>query len=117
VTEFPPIPSAERQLESMIGPSTSTAKDDQVAALEDQVQQIQNDRYEERFLWFLVALVLFDAMLFVNMENWSAPVVIGVLELLGVLIMADRCRVDTVAPLIDRLTGAFENIAKGRGRE
>jgi hypothetical protein len=43
------------------------------------------------------------------MENWSGPVVIGVFELIAILIMADRCHVDSVAPLIDKLTGMLNN--------
>lgn len=90
-------------------------KDEQIATLEEQVQELNNKHYEERFIWVLVALVLFDAMIFLNMSNWTAPIVIGIIELVAIVIMADRCRVDTVAPLIDRITGALgQATAKGK---
>jgi hypothetical protein len=38
-------------------------------------------------------------------QNWPAPVVIGIIELIAVLVMADRRKVGTVAPLIDKMTG------------
>ncbi|MDQ2080234.1 hypothetical protein RA307_08580 [Xanthobacteraceae bacterium Astr-EGSB] len=88
------------------------SKDSQIAILQQRVQDLENKGLEERFLWFVGLIVLFDALIFSNMENWSAPVVIGAFELIAVVIMADRCKVDTVAPLIDQLTGAF-----GRNRK
>jgi len=82
-------------------------KDDQVAALEDRVQRLENDNLEERFVWFLILLILFDTLIFMNMQNLTGPIVIGLIELLAVLVMAHRCKVDTVAPLIDKLVGAY----------
>lgn len=54
----------------------------------------------QRFLWILVTIIFVDAILFSNMENWAAPLVIGILELIGIVILADRCKVDTVVPAV-----------------
>jgi hypothetical protein len=85
----------------------SDPEDEQITALEDRVQELNNDRYEERFVWILVVLMLFDALVFSNMENWTGPIVIGVIELVAIIVVADRCKVDTAAPLIDKITGAL----------
>ncbi|MQA65532.1 MAG: hypothetical protein GEU76_06490 [Alphaproteobacteria bacterium] len=81
------------------------AKDQTIANLEGEIAAITNKLYEERFIWILVAIVLIDIYVFSEMNNWAAPLVIGFLEVIGIVVMADRCGVDTVAPLIDRLTG------------
>jgi hypothetical protein len=38
-------------------------------------------------------------------ENWTGPIVIGIIQLIAVIVTANRCRVDVVAPLIDKLVG------------
>jgi hypothetical protein len=49
-------------------------KDDQIAVLENSVQELTNKNFEERFIWIVVCLILFDTYIFSRMENWSAPV-------------------------------------------
>lgn len=104
----------DRLIEDLLASSEPTRDptDDQIAVLENEVQETRNKHFEERFLWFLAVLVLFNSLIFLSMENWSAPVVIGILELIAVLIMADRCKVDAVAPLIDKVTGAFGSLRR-----
>ncbi|WP_157223307.1 hypothetical protein [Rhodovulum sp. PH10] len=80
-------------------------KDEKIAALETKLKDIENIFYEERFLWIIISIILFDAYIFTHMANWAGAVVVGIFELIFVLIMADRCGVDTVAPLIDKITG------------
>ena len=90
-------------------------RDDKIAALEASLGREENRHYEERFVWILVVIVLFDALIFRAIQNWAGAIVIGIIELIGIVILADRCKVDTVAPLIDRLTG-FVNRAANRGQ-
>lgn len=78
-----------------------------IDALETQNQFLSDKMLEERFLWILCIFVLFDVVIFTHMEGWSGPIVIGVIELIIIVILADKCGVNTVAPLIDKLTGAF----------
>ena len=81
--------------------------DDQVAALEQQIEDLKDKQSEERFVWILVTIILFDAVIFTNMQNWAGPIIIGVVELLVILVLAARCKVDVVAPLIDKVLGAY----------
>jgi hypothetical protein len=69
---------------------------------------------EDKFLWFLAALAVFDVVALLRVESWTGPVVIGIIELVAVIVMANRCRVDVVAPLIDKLVGM---IPKCKGNE
>ncbi len=87
-------------------------KDDTIAELEKRVQGLENKLYEERFIWVLVAVILIDFLLFPDMESWSAPIVIGILQFIGLFVLAERCKVDAILPLIDRIGGAVKNFRK-----
>lgn len=86
---------------------TPDPKDETIAALESSVQGLADKNLEERFIWIIIVAVLFDALVFQHMENWAAAFVIGILELIGIVILADRCGVSAVMPLIDRIAGAL----------
>lgn len=83
------------------------SKDKTISALENAVEELKDKHFEERFIWILVCMVIADAFLFSHIANWTAPLVIGVIELVAIVILADRCKVNTVMPLIDRITGAI----------
>jgi hypothetical protein len=102
-----PNPGIENLLQS-----SPTPQDEQIGALEKQIQDLKNDHSREKFLWFLSALAIFDTVALLRAENWAAPIVIGIIQLVAVIVMADRCKVDTVAPLIDKLTGAFDRVTR-----
>lgn len=81
------------------------SRNDQVAALQKRVEDLDNKLYEERFLWILVLIVVLDCFFLLQANNWSAPLVIGVLQLIGLVVLASKCRVDPIMPLIDKLSG------------
>lgn len=89
-------------------------RDEQIAVLENQVQELKDRNYEERFLWTIAIMVIIDAYIFSHIENWAGAVVIGILELIAVIVLADRYKVNTVAPLIDKLTGAFGTLGRDK---
>lgn len=88
-------------------------RDEVIAALEKEIENLKNKYDEDKFLWFLGALAVFDVAALLRAENWTGPVVIGIIQLIAVIVMANRCRVDVVAPLIDKLVGM---IPKFRGK-
>lgn len=88
------------------------SKDETISSLERSIEDLKDKHYEERFIWILVCIVLADSFIFSHIENWTAPIVIGVLEIIAIVILADRCRVNTVLPLIDRITGAIAAVSK-----
>ncbi|MBS3849714.1 hypothetical protein KD146_13500 [Devosia sp. BSSL-BM10] len=87
------------------------AAGDQVAALQASKEALENKLLEERFVWVLVITILFNVLFLVNAQNWTAPIVIGVLQLVGLFVLAQKCRVDPIMPLLDKFMGAFN----GRG--
>lgn len=109
----PPKGEAAPDLGGMLKPGeTPGPMDETVARLERDLEGLRSKLHEERFLWILACIVLLDAYIFTSMDNIAGPIVIGVLQLVAVVILADRCGVDTVAPLIDRLTGFARKATK-----
>lgn len=76
-----------------------------LASLQARFDALEDKYNEMKFLFLLVLVVLFNAHVFGSMENWAAALVIGVIQLFGIVVLADRCRVNTVRPLIDRMAG------------
>src|SRR5712664_2160345 len=92
--------------------SSPDPRDEKIAALEKELGTLKNQYDEDKFLWFLGAIAIFDVIALLRAENWTAPVVIGIIELIAVIVMADRCKVDVVAPLIDKLVGMVPSLGK-----
>jgi hypothetical protein len=107
-------PSKTDMRAAVAGPSGDSRdpKDDQIAELQDKIQHLSDSRHEERFLWVLVLVVIIDMYVFTHMANWAGALVVGVLQLFGIVVLADRCGVDTVRPLIDQITGFTDRVRK-----
>lgn len=92
------------------GGEISNPKDNTLAVLEQKVGHLEDRLLEERFLWMLVCIFLIDAYIFTHMTNWAGALVIGILQLIAIVVLADRCQVNIVMPLIDKLTGFAASI-------
>lgn len=73
-----------------------------------ELDAVKDKLKEERFLFVLAGLVLLNAHILGNMENWAAPVVIGILQIFGLLIFARRSGVEEVQQLLDKLLDAVK---------
>lgn len=80
-------------------------RDDQIAELQKSKQDLENKLYEERFLWILVIVVIINMFVLTRSDNWAAPLVLGIFQLVGLVVVASKCRVDPIMPLLDRLAG------------
>lgn len=78
------------------------------ADLERELQYEKEARREERFIFLVFFVALLDAFLFMNMENWTGPVVIGLIQLIGFTVYARRSGVDEVVQLLDKLLAPFK---------
>lgn len=88
-------------------------KDEQIAELQQRVQQLRNENLEERFLWIIGLLTVIDLAVFPHMSTLSAPLVIGALNLIVLAIFAQKCGVDAFMPLIDKISGMWPSSTKG----
>jgi len=58
--------------------------------LEEEDEAAENRLGEERFIWTVVVVVLFDAYVFTQMQNWAGALVIGVIELVAIIVLAKK---------------------------
>lgn len=70
--------------------------------LGDDVERAIDSRSEERFIWIMVCIILFDCLIFMHMESWSGPLVIGIIQLVLIIALAKKLRVDQIAGLLTR---------------
>jgi hypothetical protein len=82
--------------------SDSSKLAEAASALGNDVERAKDSRGEERFLWAMACLILFDCFAFSQMDSWSGPITIGILELVFVIAMAHKLRVEEIAKLLTR---------------
>ena len=90
-----------------------TKSDEIIDALTAENTDLKRKILEERFVAIIVAVILFDAIIFRGFTNWGNPLVIGAMELVGLVILARRCNVEDLLALVDRLIGWTGSTYKG----
>jgi len=110
-----PPPNKKDEFDTLESGSASTARDgvqDKSAIAAEQayaeLAEEKDKRKEERFLFVLAGLVLFNAHILGSMENWTAPLVLGVLQLFGLLIFAKRSGIEEVQQWVDKTLDAVK---------
>lgn len=83
----------------VLSPDTPTKKDDSLASLEAKLVEEKDARKEERFVWIVITIILGDCIMFMNMANPTAPVVILTLELVLLVILAKRLGIEKTEAL------------------
>lgn len=78
-------------------------KDVLIQELETKVFELENSIFEERFYWVLAMIIAIDIVAFTHMPSWGGPIAILILELFGLLALADKCGVDNVVIIINRI--------------
>jgi hypothetical protein len=43
---------------------------------------MKNNHEENKFLWFVSAVALFDVAVLLNSQNWAATIIIGLIEMI-----------------------------------
>ncbi|MDT8894218.1 hypothetical protein RSO41_06080 [Halomonas sp. I1] len=78
-----------------------------VEDLSERLQAEQDARKEERFLFVLIGLTLLNLHTFTSATTWTTPIVIGLLQLIGLAIYARRCGVEELEKLVDKFLSAM----------
>lgn len=102
MSEFP-----ESDIERIALAAESPDRDNQKLAeayseLAEDDERAQDNRGEERFIWIVICLILFDCLVLGDMKNWAAPIVIGIIELVLIIALAKKLRVEEIAGLLTR---------------
>ena len=91
--------------ERIEGGPKPTQSDESIEALAAENAELRKRILEDRFVAGVIIVILFDALIFRGFDNWGDALVIGAIELLGLVIVARRCNVQDLTALLDRLIG------------
>ena len=94
--------------------------DKAIRALSDAQEEsagLKDARNEERVGWMVVAVILFDCALFLNAENATAPVVIGILQIALLALLAKRLGVEEFYALFSKVMHRFAGMVSGDAKE
>lgn len=69
-------------------------------SLANDLERERDSRKEERFLCLVAFVVMFDAIIFAHVENWAGALVIGIIELVGLAVLARKWGVQEVAQFL-----------------
>lgn len=72
--------------------------------LEEDLEREKDKRLEERFIWILCLTLVLDVIIFANITHIGGSLVIGALEILGLMILGKRMGIEEVSEFIDKLT-------------
>ncbi|MGK8836189.1 hypothetical protein ACRS9B_11950 [Achromobacter xylosoxidans] len=86
-----------------VNPAFNDSQDKALANLERLLEKERDKRQEERFLFVTMIVALADAYFFKEMNNWGAPIVIGLVQLVALIVFARMCGVQEVDRLLDRI--------------
>lgn len=78
------------------------AEDSALAEMQNEIQDLRNDRNEERFLLVLIIIVLIDAFIFTQMANWAGAIIIGLIEIFGIAVLARRWSIEEVPQMLSK---------------
>lgn len=80
------------------------------ANLANELQYEKDARREERFMFVAALMVVVNAFIFMHMQTWSAPIVIGLVELILLTVYARHCGINEVVQLLDYALAAPKKI-------
>lgn len=89
--------------------SEDSSESSQIASLERELERERDSRKEERFAYIVLAVIVLDIHVLDDMSTWTAPVVIGVLQLVLLLGIARKMGVEDVALWVDKFLGVFKS--------
>lgn len=81
--------------------------DDKISYLEKEVQDERKNTRTVNFLWILFIVIAADILFLVDTRSWSLPVIVGIFELMGLAVLAQKWDIELVAKLIDKFIYGF----------
>lgn len=82
-------------------------EDKAIAKLEEEIEKLDQKIRTERLISILAITILFNSICFTRIESWSGPIVIGIIELLFFIVIADKLQIETITGIIDQIFNVF----------
>lgn len=90
-----------------------TKRDDLIESLQSQLTAEIDGRREERWIWLVSLMLMFDAFTFSAMSTWSGPVAIGTIQFVVIIALGRRWQMDPVWTLTERILDKWNGKLKG----
>lgn len=90
-----------------IGSDSEESLDDAFSDVSSELTNLRRQLHEERFCWVVVSIILLDVVFFDKETVWAIPVVIMLLELILILVIAQRLGVATISAFLYRIIDSY----------
>lgn len=88
-------------------------KDKALQQLQSSLDASKDAHLQERFVWFVVVNVMFDAFTFKEMQTWTGPLMIGLIQIIVIISLGRVWQMDPIWTLtekiVDKWNGKFKN--------
>lgn len=81
--------------------------DQDITELQEKVIAQDKENKNERFFWIIVVMILFDALCFNNAQSWGGPIIIGIIEIILLIAIAEKLEVKSIVGIVDRIFNIF----------
>ncbi|HEX3860358.1 MAG TPA: hypothetical protein VHY35_01545 [Stellaceae bacterium] len=105
----------QNEFSSLAEQAEPDSKDKEIESLQVRVQTLTDEKYEERFIWIVVLIIIVDIGVFPSMNNWGAPIAILVIEIILMAILAKRLGVEEVTMLLARTIDGWARRRDAKG--
>lgn len=105
--EKPPEPGSKLKtgVEKKLIPEQATRSDTLIEELQRALAREKDARLEERFVFLVVGVLLFDIVFFTVMPTFGGPLALLILELLILIPLARRMGMEEIAQVVSRIIG------------
>lgn len=91
----------------------SSQKDRVIDELQDQLSEKSDALLQERFVWFVVLNVMFDAFTFKDMQTWTGPLMIGLIQIIVIIALGRVWQMDPIWTLTEKIVYKWNGKLKG----
>ena len=91
----------------------SLQKDRVIEELQEQLSEKSDALLQERFVWFVVLNVMFDAFAFQSMETWTGPLMIGLIQIIVIVALGRVWQMDPIWTLTEKIVDKWDGKFKG----
>lgn len=95
-----------------LGEENYSKSDSALRTAQTNFEKERDLRREERWYWTALMLIGVDLHFFVQIQSWTAPIVIVVLQLIVLLVLARKWGVDMVELIFIRMIDAYSKRPK-----
>jgi hypothetical protein len=86
----------------------TSVKDEALEAVQRELLAECDARKEERFVWMCVVILLFDIFSFKDMESWSGPIIIGIIQVIFIVAVGRKWGMDHIWTITERLVDKWD---------